>query len=61
MAVERPTVTRAELDEALDAAHESRERVQKLRHSLWWGVTWRRALVVILLLLYAGEVWRQYQ
>ncbi len=61
MVDDRPTITRAELHKTLGAVQESQERVRKLGRSLRWGVTWRRALIVGLLLMYAGEVWRQYQ
>ena len=61
MDVDRPTVTRAELDSALEGVRDADDRLHRLRRRTFWGLTWRRALIVVLLLLYAFEVWRQAQ
>ena len=58
---DRPTVTRAELDSALEGARDADDRLHRLRRRIFWGSASRRALIVILLLLYAFEVWRQAQ
>ena len=58
---DRSTVTRAELDSALEAVRDADERLHRLRRRTFWGLTWRRALIVVLLLLYAFEVWRRAQ
>ena len=58
---DRQTVTRAELISALEAAREANDRVHRLKRRIFWGLAWRRALIVVLLLLYAFEVWRQAQ
>ena len=58
---DRTTVTRAELDSALEGVRDADDRLHRLRRRTFWGLTWRRALIVVLLLLYAFEVWRQAQ
>ncbi len=58
---DRQTVTRAELDSALGAVREANDRLHRLKRRNFWGLAWRRALIVVLLLLYAFEVWRQAQ
>ena len=58
---DRQTVTRAELICALDAVREANDRVHRLKRRIFRGLAWRRALIVVLLLLYALEVWRQAQ
>ena len=58
---DRLTVTRAELISALEAVREANDRLHRLKRRTFWGLTWRRALIVVLLLLYAFEVWRQAQ
>ena len=58
---DRQTVTRAELISALDAVREANDRVDRLKRRIFWGVAWRRTLIVILLLMYAFELWRQAQ
>ena len=58
---DRQTVTRAELISALEAARDANDRVHRLKRRIFWGLAWRRALIVVLLLLYAFEVWRQAQ
>ena len=54
-------MTRAELDSALEAVRDADDRLHRLKRRIFWGLAWRRALIVILLLLYAFEVWRQAQ
>ena len=58
---DRQTVTRAELISALEAARDAKDRLHRLKRKIFWGLAWRRALIVVLLLLYAFEVWRQAQ
>ena len=58
---DRPTVTRAELDSALEAVRDADERLHRLKRRTFWGLAWRRALIAVLLLLYAFKVWRQAQ
>ena len=58
---DRQAVTRAELDSALEAVRDADDRLHRLRRRTFWGLTWRRGLIVVLLLLYAFEVWRQAQ
>ena len=58
---DRQTVTRAELISALDAVRDANDRVDRLKRRIFWGVAWRRTLIVVLLLMYAFEVWRQAQ
>ena len=57
----RQTVTRAELISALEAVRDANDRLNRLRRRIFWDLAWRRALIVALLLLYAGEAWRQYK
>ena len=61
MVIDRTTVTSAELISALEAVRDAEERLYRLRRRVFWGLEWRRALIVGLLLLYAFEVWRQAQ
>ena len=58
---DRPTVTRAELISALEAVLDADDWVHRLKRRIFWELAWRRALIVVLLLLYAFEVWRQAQ
>ena len=58
---ERQTVTRAELDSALEGVLDADDRLRRLKRRTFWGLAWRRAIIVVLLLLYAFEVWRQAQ
>ena len=58
---DRPSVTRAELDSALEGVRDADDRLHRLKRRTFWGLAWRRALIVVLLLLYAFEVWRQAQ
>ena len=58
---DRQTVTRAELISALEAAREANDLVHRLKRRIFWGLAWRRTLIVVLLLLYAFELWRQAQ
>ena len=58
---DRQTVTRAELISALDAVREANDRVHRLKRRIFWGLAWRRTLIVVLLLMYAFELWRQAQ
>ena len=58
---DRQTVMRAELLSALEAVRDADDQVHRLRRKTFWGLAWRRALIVVLLLLYAFEVWRQAQ
>ena len=58
---DRQTVTRAELISALEAVLEVNDRVHRLKRRIFWGLAWRRTLIVILLLMYVFELWRQAQ
>ena len=58
---DRPSVTRAELDSALEGVRDADDRLHRLKQRIFWGLAWRRTLIVILLLMYAFELWRQAQ
>ena len=38
-----PTVTRAELDAALERVRDADERLHRLKRRTFWGLAWRRA------------------
>ena len=61
MANDRPSVTRAKLISALEGVRDADDRLHRLKRRTFWGLAWRRSLIMALLLLYAFEVWRQAQ
>ena len=58
---DRQTVTRAKLISALEAVRDTNDRVHRLKRRIFRGSAWRRALIVVLLLLYAFELRCQAQ